>query len=85
MMVRKVKVLLSNSEDIRMQEQDGEQEERGENVFICDSKSGHVIRTNIRWDDKCQDCNKSHLGVIELPSHWIGKKVFIRPFEIVRG
>jgi hypothetical protein len=64
--------ILSNSEDM------------GQKVFICDSKSSRVIRSTIRWDDKCQDCNKSHLGVIELPSDWIGKKVYIRPFEIVR-
>jgi hypothetical protein len=59
-------------------------EAMGQKVFICDSKSSRVIRATIKWDEKCQDCNRSHLGVIELPSDWIGRRVFIRPFEIVR-
>jgi hypothetical protein len=62
-------------------------EAMGQKVFVCDSKDGNVFRTTIIrrwWDDKCQDYNKSHLCVIELPPDWIGKKVYIRPFEIFR-
>jgi hypothetical protein len=65
--------------------------EIGQKVFVCDSKDGTVYRTTIIrrwWDDKRQDSNsnnnKSHLAVIVLPPDWIGKKVHIRPFEIVR-
>ena len=25
---------------------------------------------------------RSHLGVIELPQHWIGRKVHVRPYQI---
>jgi hypothetical protein len=55
----------------------------GQNVFVCDSKSGNVIRTIIKGDERCADCNTSHTGFIELPQHWIGKKVlclFQQPF-----
>lgn len=57
-------------------------EAMGKDVFVCDSKNSSIIRATIRWDDKCQVCNKSHLGVIEVPSDWIGNRVYIRPFEI---
>jgi hypothetical protein len=63
-------------------------EAMGQKVFVCDSKSGSVHRTTIIrrwWDDKRQDSNSNsdHLAVIELPADWIGKKVHIRPFEII--
>ena len=53
----------------------------GQNVFVCDSKSGHVIKATIRADIHNI---KSQMGVIELPQNWIGKRVHIRPFEIIR-
>ena len=62
-------------------------EAMGQKVFVCDSNGGNVFRPTIRrGDDKCQESNsnRSHLAVIELPPDWIGKKVYIRPFEIVR-
>ena len=66
-------------------------ESKGQKVFVCDSKSGSVYSTMIIrrwWDDKRQDSNsnnnRNHQAVIELPPDWIGKKVYIRPFEIVR-
>lgn len=60
-------------------------EAMGQKVFVCDSKDGNIYRTIItkRRDEKYQDYNKNHLCVIELPPDWIGKKVHIRPFEII--
>jgi hypothetical protein len=66
-------------------------EAMGQKVFVCDSNDGSVYSTMIIrrwWDNERQDSNnnndKSHLAVIVLPPDWIGKKVHIRPFEIVR-
>lgn len=63
----------------------------GQNVFVCDSKSGRIINTTIRA--ACNDnysknraeirSTKDHQGKIELPQDWIGKQVHIRPFVIV--
>lgn len=53
----------------------------GQRVFLSDAVRGTTIKTTIRGDDKCNGCGSSHLGVIELPSHWIGKKVYVKPFQ----
>jgi hypothetical protein len=57
----------------------------GENVFVSDSENGHTIRTTVRRDEICTDCNISHIGFISLPQDWIGRKVYVRTFEIIRG
>lgn len=63
-------IILSSSQDI------------GQRVFVSDADIGTTIKTEGKGDDKCHGCGKSHLGVIELPQHWIGKKVHVRPYEI---
>ena len=63
-------IILSNSEDI------------GHRVFVSDADIGTTIKTIIKGDDKCHSCGKSHLGVIELPQHWIGRKVHGRPYQM---
>lgn len=54
----------------------------GQRVFVSDADRGTTLRTTIRGDDKCHGCGSNHLGVIELPAHWIGKKVYVRPFQV---
>jgi hypothetical protein len=53
----------------------------GQRVFVSDADIGTTIKTEIKGD-KCSSCGKSHLGVIELPQHWIGKKVHFRPYHV---
>jgi predicted RNA-binding protein with TRAM domain len=53
----------------------------GQRVFVSDADIGTTIKTEIKGD-RCSGCGKSHLGVIELPQHWIGKTVHVRPYEI---
>ena len=48
----------------------------GQNVFVCDSKSGKVIKSTVSADIHRK------MGVIELPRDWIGRRVLIRPFVI---
>ena len=50
----------------------------GQSVFVSDSERGTTITTRIR-----EHPGGIRKGVIELPPHWIGKKVHIRPFQIV--
>lgn len=50
----------------------------GQRVFLSDAVRGTTIKTTIREDG----CGNNHLGVIELPAHWIGKKVYVRPFQV---
>ena len=53
----------------------------GQHVFVSDADIGTTIKTTINGD-KCDHCGRSHLGVIELPQHWIGRKVHVRPYQI---
>ena len=53
----------------------------GQQVFVSDADIGTTIKTEIKAD-KCINCGKSHLGVIELPQHWIGRKVHVRPYQV---
>lgn len=53
----------------------------GQRVFVSDADIGTTIKTEIKGD-RCSSCGKSHLGVIELPQHWIGKKVHVRPYQV---
>jgi hypothetical protein len=53
----------------------------GQRVFVSDADIGTTIKTEIKGD-RCSSCGKSHLGVIELPRHWIGKKVHVRPYQV---
>jgi hypothetical protein len=46
----------------------------GQTIFVCDAYRGTTIRTVISTANDYQ-------GVIELPPHWIGKKVAIIPFK----
>jgi hypothetical protein len=50
----------------------------GESVFVSDAERGTTITTRIRRDDH----GNHSRGVIELPQHWIGKKVHIRQFRV---
>jgi hypothetical protein len=63
-------IILSNSEDI------------GHRVFVRDADIGTTIKTTIKEEDICPHCGKSHLEVRELPQHWIGKKLHVRPYQI---
>ena len=55
----------------------------GQNVFVCDSKNGNVIKATIRVDiHNIKSQNQKMMGVIELPREWIGRRVHIRPFMI---
>ena len=54
----------------------------GQRVFVSDADIGTTIKTTIKGDDKCHSWRRSHLGIIELPQHWIGKTVHVRPYEI---
>lgn len=54
----------------------------GKRAFVSCAAQGTTIKTTIRGDYKCHGCSNSHLGVIDLPQHWIGKKVYVRPFQI---
>ena len=63
-------IILSNSEAI------------GSKVFVSDADKGTTIKATIKGDDVCDDCRRSHLGIIELPQHWIGKTVHVRPYEV---
>ena len=56
----------------------------GQNVFICDSKSDHVIKATIEANIHNHNI-KSEMGMIELPEDWIGKRLHIRPFIIISG
>ena len=51
-------------------------------VFVSDADIGTSIKTTIKEEDICPHCSKSHLGVIELPRHWIGRKVHVRPYQV---
>ena len=53
----------------------------GQRVFVSDADIGTTIKTEIKGD-RCTNCGDNHLGVIELPQHWIGKTVHVRPYEI---
>ena len=57
----------------------------GQNVFVCDSKSGNVIKATIETNTHHNHNIKSEMGMIELPEDWIGKRVLIRPFIIISG
>jgi hypothetical protein len=63
-------IILSNSEDI------------GHRAFVSDADIGTTIKTTLKEEDICPHCGKSHLDVIELPQHWIGKKLHVRPYQI---
>jgi hypothetical protein len=66
----KKEIMLSNSEAI------------GQGVLVSDADIGTTIKTTIKGDNKCHSCGRSHLGVIELRQHWIGKTVHIRPYQV---
>lgn len=54
----------------------------GRRVFVSCAAQGTTIKTTIRGYDKCHGCGSSHLGVIELSQHWIGKKVYVKTFQV---
>ena len=66
----KKRVIISNPEGI------------GQHVFVSDAKNDTTIRTTIKDDEKCHSCASSHLGIRELPQHWIGRKAYVRPYQV---
>jgi hypothetical protein len=54
----------------------------GQNVFVCDSKNGNVIRADVHSIENRNNNRNNHQGIIELPQDWIGRQVHIRPFMI---